>query len=383
MSAQGEQTDSVRTAALLISLATRIRRAVLATANPRILPPELIADIIDLAVEMLVEEERYLTFQTPVTNHFLLSAALVDSTWHAIAVKALLKNGLVRPRAVTRFLARVEALDFKKLVGRVRFGAGAAGLLRPANDVLDGGEDDLEFQFLIISLPNVTEIELVGNGLRFRANLVSILRIKTLTLSYWRYTDTLAVTRKFATTPPSRLLIIEIKHPNSDVSRDPGRHNNAIIKFLRSIPDIKILSNQESAFYYLCAITRSRASPMRMLKRLHIEYTYPFVCKRLESNLKDHGGTTFKYPLLTHLATHLKPLHILALNGDRPSLTSLEILPDSTYNFVFLDREDAARLILELITKLEALATLKAPACYKTDAVDDLCLSKGVTIEWT
>ncbi|KAL8293402.1 hypothetical protein RQP46_000103 [Phenoliferia psychrophenolica] len=89
--------------------------------SPPLLPLELIADIIDLTAEILVEEERYLTFQTPVTNHFLLSASLVDRTWHAIAGKALLKTGLVRPHAVAGFLSRVNAQGLKSILERVAY----------------------------------------------------------------------------------------------------------------------------------------------------------------------------------------------------------------------------------------------------------------------
>ncbi|KAL8281423.1 hypothetical protein RQP46_006107 [Phenoliferia psychrophenolica] len=77
-------------------------------APPRI-PPELIADLIELTVELLVEEERHLEAHAPLSNRFLLSAALVDRTWHSIATPVLLKNGIVTSRSVVGFLAQVKA----------------------------------------------------------------------------------------------------------------------------------------------------------------------------------------------------------------------------------------------------------------------------------
>ncbi|KAL8286800.1 hypothetical protein RQP46_004328 [Phenoliferia psychrophenolica] len=86
------------------------------------LPPELVAEIIDLTVELLIEEERHFLSQTPLTNHFLLSAALVDRTWHSIASLALLNNGLVTPTTVFRFLAHVDGRGMTGVLDRVRFG---------------------------------------------------------------------------------------------------------------------------------------------------------------------------------------------------------------------------------------------------------------------
>ncbi|KAL8287192.1 hypothetical protein RQP46_003644 [Phenoliferia psychrophenolica] len=73
-----------------------------------VLPPELVAEMISLTVESLIEDERDLPSQTPVTNHFLLAATLVDRTWHSIAATALLKNGLVAPAKVGLFIDQVK-----------------------------------------------------------------------------------------------------------------------------------------------------------------------------------------------------------------------------------------------------------------------------------
>ncbi|KAL8280500.1 hypothetical protein RQP46_007148 [Phenoliferia psychrophenolica] len=58
-------------------------------------PPELIADIIDLTVELLIEEELHLESYVPLSNRFLLSASLVNRAWHPIATNALLQRGTI------------------------------------------------------------------------------------------------------------------------------------------------------------------------------------------------------------------------------------------------------------------------------------------------
>ncbi|KAL8281400.1 hypothetical protein RQP46_006084 [Phenoliferia psychrophenolica] len=148
-----------------------------------VLPPELIADIIDLAMESLVEQERDLPSQALLTNEFLLSAALVDRTWHLIATSALLKSGLVQPEGVDGFLEQAKKNGMRETNDRVRFGAGPKGLSRVADDSdsPDEGTDDKPFHLLLSSLPNVEKLELVGRGLRFQASLLGPHNIQHLT----------------------------------------------------------------------------------------------------------------------------------------------------------------------------------------------------------
>ncbi|KAL8277970.1 hypothetical protein RQP46_009602 [Phenoliferia psychrophenolica] len=124
------------------------------------LPPELVADIIDLTVEVLIAEERDLPSQTPITNHFLLSAMLVDRVWHSIAVSALLKHGLVTPSKVDSFLAQIKEHRIEETLESVRFGLGNAGL----DEARDGSEDDTKFSVLITSLPGLKALEVIGRG---------------------------------------------------------------------------------------------------------------------------------------------------------------------------------------------------------------------------
>ncbi|KAL8281451.1 hypothetical protein RQP46_006135 [Phenoliferia psychrophenolica] len=89
---------------------------------PPQLPPELVADIIELTVELLIEEERHLEAHEPLTNEFLLSAALVDHTWHSIAVEVLLKSGIVTSGSVLGFLRQVKAHGMEATLASVRYG---------------------------------------------------------------------------------------------------------------------------------------------------------------------------------------------------------------------------------------------------------------------
>ena len=72
------------------------------------LPPGLVADIVDLAVAHLVEEERHLESKIPLTNVFFLSASLVSHTWRDLAQPRLLKHALVMPEGVDGFLEQVK-----------------------------------------------------------------------------------------------------------------------------------------------------------------------------------------------------------------------------------------------------------------------------------
>lgn len=76
-------------------------------APPPSLPIETTTEIIHLATEDLVQEERHHTIPAhSPTNAFLLAASLVSQTWRSIAQLALLRNGLVTPAGVEGFLSR-------------------------------------------------------------------------------------------------------------------------------------------------------------------------------------------------------------------------------------------------------------------------------------
>ncbi|KAL8281426.1 hypothetical protein RQP46_006110 [Phenoliferia psychrophenolica] len=134
------------------------------------LPPELIYEIIYLAIGSLIRQERELPSQALLTNKFLLSAALVDRTWNAIATSALLLNGIVQPGGVKGFLDHLEKHGGADL-DHVRFGAGPTALLRDDSDPSNDSADDASFQLLISSLPNLKRLEIFGTGLRLKKSL--------------------------------------------------------------------------------------------------------------------------------------------------------------------------------------------------------------------
>ncbi|KAL8281519.1 hypothetical protein RQP46_006203 [Phenoliferia psychrophenolica] len=122
---------------------------------PPQLPLELVTDIIEVAVELLIEEERHLEAHAPLSNEFLLSAALVSRTWHSIATPVLLKRGIVTSGSVVGFLAQIKAHGMEATLKSVRFGE-ASGGVTPER----APEEDKAFNFLVERLSGLTKIEL-------------------------------------------------------------------------------------------------------------------------------------------------------------------------------------------------------------------------------
>ncbi|KAL8290005.1 hypothetical protein RQP46_002944 [Phenoliferia psychrophenolica] len=284
------------------------------------LPPELVADIIDLAVKLLVKEERDLASQIPITNHFLLSAMLVDRTWHLIAAAALLKNGLVTPASVDLFVAQVKSHQLEPTLKSVRFGLGNAGL----DDARDSSGDDARFEALVGSLPGLKRLEIFGEGLKLRRSLSS-----------WHHS------------PLNQLVL----------SNAGQIFSHTISHKLESIPPTTLY------------IYESRPDPQYMSAPVEIE--------RYRAAYGDH----LEYPSLSHLAADLHVLHYFATTGTRPSLSSLEALPSLIKSSVGTTREEAERMLLELVD-LPVLANLKVPACWRSDAVEGACEAKGIDLHW-
>ncbi|KAL8289998.1 hypothetical protein RQP46_002937 [Phenoliferia psychrophenolica] len=291
------------------------------------LPPELVADIIDLAVELLVEEERDLASQTPITNHFLLSAMLVDRVWRQIAVSALLKNGLVTPASVELFIAQVKSHQLEPTLQSVRFGLGSAGL----DDARDSSGDDAQFDALVGSLPGLKRLEIVGEGLYLR---------KRLPTGYQKFDQVLLsnsgplesnILYKLERNPPSKLLILETRPPSKEAG-PASQTVNPLVRFvfLHRVEEVLIFSNQ-----------------------------------------------------IYSLAAHLEILHYFATTGVRPRLTSLHVLsyPECPEYKPEVTLEEAQHMLLELVN-LPVLAKLKVPACWRSDAVEGACEAKGVNLQW-
>ncbi|KAL8281444.1 hypothetical protein RQP46_006128 [Phenoliferia psychrophenolica] len=132
--------------------------------TPPHIPPELVADIIELTLELLIEDERHLEAHKSLSNRFLRSAALVDHTWYEIATPVLLKNGIVTSNLWIEFLAQVKAHGMEEAIQSMRYGDTPSGGVAEGNPALE----DAAFNYLVNSLPGLIEIELVGSGAYFQ-----------------------------------------------------------------------------------------------------------------------------------------------------------------------------------------------------------------------
>lgn len=133
---------------------------------PPHVPPELVADIIELTVERLAKEERHLEAHAPLLNRFLVSAALVNRTWHAIATPSLLKNATVTSGSVVGFLAQVKEHKMEATLKSVRFGEASGGVAAE-----DAAKEDTAFDLLIGSLSELEVVELIESGHHFQTAL--------------------------------------------------------------------------------------------------------------------------------------------------------------------------------------------------------------------
>ncbi|KAL8279547.1 hypothetical protein RQP46_008109 [Phenoliferia psychrophenolica] len=353
------------------------------------LPPELISEIIYLTVEILVEEERHLASQVPLTNHFLLSAALVSRTWHSIASQALLESGLVTPKNAYKFLDEIKRRELNGTLERLRFGAGSAGLDRRP---LAPGEisDDRIFQALVNSLKGLQIVELVGIGLRFSDNEQLDFKYQEFELifSNTHGTNTSMYLKKLDNSSrPARLSIIETRGCDGGNWSD----ESLALNYLATIPHLSIYSNQLHKFpeeTYLgfmihlgTAFAKAGHTPCLRSFRLESSRKRPWVAAEPYDHYQD--VTTAHFPSLSSLSTHLGPLHLLATNGNRPSLTSLEVLPDGGDDASVTNIEKTEEKMVEVIEFLPILRTLKVPACWRSEAVEVACEAKGVALRWT
>ncbi|KAL8281497.1 hypothetical protein RQP46_006181 [Phenoliferia psychrophenolica] len=219
-------------------------------SGPPVLPPELVANIIDLAVEILVEKERNLPSQTLLANEFLCSAALVDRTWNAIATAALLKNGLVRPGLdqVFDFIMQTRSHGIRETLDRVRFGAGTKGLIIDDSDPPDEGADEMPFELLVMMLPNLKYLESVGRGLRFNAALTRPHNIQHLIISNVTYLDVPLRAQKLALMPPMRLSVFETQLCPLDP--EDMEMYLPFVTFLGQVHDINIYTTQNQPDFY-------------------------------------------------------------------------------------------------------------------------------------
>ncbi|KAL8281474.1 hypothetical protein RQP46_006158 [Phenoliferia psychrophenolica] len=143
----------------LVQAAPTLENLKSSTMAPPQLPPELIADILDITVELLIEEERHLEAHAPLSNRFLLSAALVDCTWNAIATQLLLKRGIVTSGSVPGYLEQVKVHGMGATLRSVRWGEASGGVA-----AAHAANEDVAFDLLVGTLSGLMDIELVDAG---------------------------------------------------------------------------------------------------------------------------------------------------------------------------------------------------------------------------
>ncbi|KAL8276708.1 hypothetical protein RQP46_010887 [Phenoliferia psychrophenolica] len=286
------------------------------TSTTPSLPPELVADIIELTVELLIEEERHLETHATLSNRFLLSAALVNRTWHSIATPVLLKNGIVTSESVPRFIAQIHAQGMEDTLESLRFGEASVGIAEEDTDW-----EVTAFDFLVGTLSELKKVVLVKRDRQLEIQRDKSGRsIQRLQLSNFNiYEDGFG--RKFAFSPPKYIFIENVQNL-----------------------EFKVYHASGSGLKYLFSIMRlANESPDRV--------------RRYSVGVRTSTDTS-----------STSPLHILPdPSGIRES--------DDTASFTYADSSEG--ILLELIHALPVLEKLKVPACWRSDAVEDACEAKG------
>ncbi|KAL8281475.1 hypothetical protein RQP46_006159 [Phenoliferia psychrophenolica] len=352
---------------------------------PPQLPPELFAHIIELTVELLIEEERHLEVHAPLSNRFLLSAALVDHTWHLIATPILLKLGVVTSRSVLGFLGQVKAHGKEATLESVRFGEASGGVTSE-----DAAWEDTAFDFLVGSLPGLKSIELLESGSHFETPLriPPGRTINEVHLFNYTFCD-LGFVSKFKNTYPTHLIVttgmrdVPNNLEDNALDRTTFSQHSDVFAQLQSIK-IAVANKSITIPLRLLGIIGQRGRSR--LQTCHFESTSPDSFRSLLAaivSLLPHVSTRIvNFPHLEHFATHILAAHLLLFRGTQPSLTSLEILPEPAglpssmikVNTIYKDK------LLELVHALPVLAKLKVPAWWASDALREACEAKGVML---
>ncbi|KAL8281431.1 hypothetical protein RQP46_006115 [Phenoliferia psychrophenolica] len=350
-------------------------------APPR-LPPELIADLIELTVELLIEEERHLEAHAPLSNRFLLSAALVDRTWHAIATPVLLKRGIVTSGSVAAFLGQVMAHGMQDTLESVRFGEAASGVTAQG-----AVEEDIAFDLLFEILSGLDTIELVDSGAYFQTALPPGRITQTVHLSNHKLLLG-GFGRKFEHRPPNHLVVTETRNTSLELDPDTDTTTPLLrsVKVLQSVQSLSITMNQGSGAFYvgmlmMIGALSAHVPPHLQTCRLEITTVESFREALASTHVGIYQRLVYNYPHLQRLAAHLLFAYLLVGRGTHPCLTLLEILDDPPG--VYVD-ENVGKVLepnfLEVVANLPVLASLKTPACWASDALREACEAKGVTL---
>ncbi|KAL8281429.1 hypothetical protein RQP46_006113 [Phenoliferia psychrophenolica] len=348
---------------------------------PPQLPPEIITDIIELTVELLIEEERRLEDHEPLSNRFLLSAALVDRTWHSIATPVLLKRGIVTSGSAVSFLGQVKVHGMEATLASVRFGEASGGVTEE-----HAAEEDSAFDLLVESLSGLNMIELVDSGTHFQTPLPPGRIVQTVHLSNHKVLYG-GFCRKFEHCPPDHLIVTESRkppdfHPEADTTTPLLRG----VKILQSAQSLTITMLQSSSVFYfgmlmMLGAVGAHVSSRLQTCRLEITSVDSFRAALSSTQIGVEQRLIYNYRHLQRLTTHLLFANFLLGRGTHPCLTVLEILDDPPGVYVF---DNVAEIFepdfLGVVANLPVLASLKTPACWATDAVRELCEKKGVTL---
>ncbi|KAL8281453.1 hypothetical protein RQP46_006137 [Phenoliferia psychrophenolica] len=350
------------------------------TMAPPQLPPELVADIIELTVELLIEEERHLEAHAPLSNRFLRSAALVNRTWHSIAVEVLLKRGIVTSGSVVGFLAQVKAHGMEETLESVRFGEATSGVTEE-----DAAKEDVAFDFLVRSPSGLTSIELVESGAHFQTALPTGRSIRQVHLSNF---DLLGggFGRKFGSSPPTHLVVTETR-PSINLG-DLGALTEAALGAFQSIcfglESLTITTNQPSNPLWTVLLTLIGNRPESRLRTCRFECTSQPAYRQAIKVLTHKKNTPYSFPQLQHFACHLTAAFQLLAFGTQRNLTSLEVLPNlegepATPQDKEIQRVGTALILVTLICELPTLENLRMPASWASEEVRKVCNVRGIT----
>lgn len=339
------------------------------------LPIETTTEIILLAVQDLVEQER--NCPTPLSaslvNAFLLSTSLVSPTWRSISQLALLMNGLVGPSGAEGFLRQigdrgmVASTRSVRVWSGVRWGPG-------------GTRRDLD---LVSTLRGIERIEIVGSAYIPRA---LERRLEHLLLTNQNFVGARNTLLTFSSCPPSRLTIVETTTCLSHAMIPPfGQILTPIFQHLHHF-EITSSTPKLAAFIpFLAGAPTLQATPFP-LQTCRLESSDPASLARLPRRTWSDSS---RLNLLRRLATHLRILDFSPSDGATlpPHLTSVEVLPNpAPERYRRLDSAldvEAEAILLAVVNGLAKLESLVVPRCWRSFAVTELCESRWVALVWT
>ncbi|KAL8283378.1 hypothetical protein RQP46_005788 [Phenoliferia psychrophenolica] len=313
--------------------------ALLRFAPPR-LPPELVAEILKLTIESLFEEERHLVSHVALTNHFLISASVVNRTWHTMVKDYWFTHALVFPRTFAKFILFARAHRMTRHLERVRLGGGGPGSAPRWTLFKDDHIQDKALRWILIVFRNLRSLELVGEvTFKVPLNNRTHHRIEHLTLSSWSMAYFPSIIRKFQRSLLPPHLSINLTRPMDPFAASDILERE-IYRTLTEITSLEVicrhfaLANSLFPLSFLSETTTSghRFPQESQLESIHLEcldtevglnrVTDPYFIPR---TLNPTSASPFAN--LTTLTAHLAIAHYLAIHCDLPALSVITLLP--------------------------------------------------------